>query len=624
MDNGLESERHHTFVSESDSQKLKTGGRPTKPQWKKKKRKNVKKKDKPTAIPETNDETCANDNINDNDSVKVYSEVQQVSPRIDFEPPMTTVILQSPNIELSPTGPMSPRKQTIMRYKKSDSKMNDDFIHEARDNLRSSVILTTESPSEKKTHVDEKAELFKHKSSKILVFDELAAKKDDEPTSSGRLLAHGDFEVFQLHNGDVTYLSCGPSFIYPLLPKLKVLRVEFNQFVLPLVNPERYWKIFINSDDPKVIENLEITLDKVVQYRNLAIGAKPPVNKTKENFNIKDEVPEIDELIIMKFNMESISSQIPDSPPSPPVSPHKDSTMWASLQLGSPLKPPNMNTELRRMANIPRENSSNSITSGLACFDVSGFNHQYNEMMHVHNPRAQSSSTLKKPADTKSESSMDSLLDEFEESISVSKSFTYSKSRPMSRSSSFVQAPMTFNQVYQSPLMANTFKEADVYSDYDEFPNTSLSEYNRTHNLRSRRSSKSELYTSESNWMEPSRPKVESSSKLPLSRSTYSVSSGHENYADLNNTYRQIYKSLTQRNLAQIVNDRDDRSSKASPRLPTIPQARTLKTSNLRDPRKPIPNNTTKLNSENVYKLISDQASIEEPKKGFASRLFGW
>ena len=108
--------------------------------------------------------------------------------------------------------------------------------------------------------LDEKVTLFKYKSLKIL---ELV----NQNNANGSLLAHGIFEIFQLHQGDVTYLSCGNNFIYPLLPKIKVFRINSNQFLLPLVNPERYWKIFINSEELNVINNLINVFQNVSIYK---------------------------------------------------------------------------------------------------------------------------------------------------------------------------------------------------------------------------------------------------------------------------------------------------------------------------------------------------------------------
>lgn len=634
--------------------------------------------------------------------------------------------LQSPNLELempvnsfetSPGSQMSPRRQAIMRYKKSDDHMNNgSIINKVKGSLKSKSRNppaklapnepgTAQSPE---THVDEKISLFKYKSSKILVFDEDMEKSESGGKSgSGRLLGHGEFEIFQLHNGDVTYLACGTSFIYPLLPKLKMLRISFNQFILPLVNPDRYWKIHINSDDDKIIQSLENTLEHVVQYRNLAIGAQPVASKESSSHgslkipdfpNTITEVPKTPRSNLLDFNMAQISNEIPDTPPSAPLSPHNEHSGVLDLHLGSPLKPPVINAELHHMETlIHRDNSNKSISSALASFDINKIEQaKISKKYPTANPYQKPSHRM----DEKSDSSMDSLLDEYEESMSVSKSFTYTRSRApsraLSRTSSFVQPPVNYTrgEFFPGNIEAkDPDHEQDDYklnssfpskqNDTDLFPSTSLSEYNRVHNVRSRRSSRSELYTSESNWMEPNPNSRTEPNRIPNSRSSYSVSSQYQGHdlrnSDLNSTYRQIYKSITLRNLAQVANDRNDdiRSVRSYQRLPTIQQSKALGrtangsekylTSSVRNdyshsrygPNKPknhstssqkstLSSSATKLNSDEVYKMISakrergPEASVNsrpgssrnkshlqpqpypQEKKGLASRLFGW
>lgn len=517
-------------------------------------------------------------NFNDNDSA---------NPLLQKAPEMTKGLMIKTENSQSETKPrprqiqrnypQSPRKQSIMRYKKSDEAMNHDFMNELKGNLKSNdVDKTSIKPP---IHTDEKISLFRCKSSKILVFDEDIDGKEDLNTS-GRLLGHGQFEVFQLHNGDVTYLSCGQTFIYPLLPKLKILRIAFNQFILPLVNPERYWKIFITTEDPGVIENLERTLEKVVRYRNLAVGVAPVKGAGIES-PLAGPSLSIDAAGIItpqKHGDNWLPNEIPESPPSAPLSPHQNTQVISNHQVFKPLS-----------SELPNFYS----TRPQVPFTV--------DDIMVLSPIPNRSLVKTKDFDNKSDSSMDSLLDEYEEQMSVSKSFTYSKSRPMSRSSSFVQP-------------APIYKRLENFG-HDEFPSTSLSEYNKAHNVKSRRSSRSELYASESNWMEPTIPVHK---PIPNSRSTYSLHSlNNDRSRDLNSTYKQIYKSITQRDIALILNDKneDARSVRSvrSQRLPTIQQS------------KPLTVEGPGLNTEKVYKMLHEKRSKPAVEsKGFASRLFGW
>ncbi|RCK55764.1 hypothetical protein Cantr_05728 [Candida viswanathii] len=144
----------------------------------------------------------------------------------------------------------SPRKEAISRYKQ-DHLNSFNAFSDLKENLKSNdtVQRRGQQPSVENNDIpslplslDDKISLFKYKSVEIL---EIA----NQNNISGSLLAHGIFEVFQLHRGDVTFLSCGSTFVYPLLPKTKILRINLNQFMLPLAKPERYWKISVHCEE---------------------------------------------------------------------------------------------------------------------------------------------------------------------------------------------------------------------------------------------------------------------------------------------------------------------------------------------------------------------------------------
>lgn len=202
----------------------------------------------------------------------------------------------------------SPRKEAIMRYKQNhDNTFNQLF--DIKENLKSKENDDKQSQLQQATggnqvnsnhnngnhnislDLDEKVTLFKYKSLKIL---ELV----NQNNANGSLLAHGIFEIFQLHQGDVTYLSCGNNFIYPLLPKIKVFRINSNQFLLPLVNPERYWKIFINSEELNVINNLINVFQRNVQFislhesENISCNLSSQIVSTQNqrNWNLLQEI----------------------------------------------------------------------------------------------------------------------------------------------------------------------------------------------------------------------------------------------------------------------------------------------------------------------------------------------
>lgn len=116
---------------------------------------------------------------------------------------------------------------------------------------------------------DERITLFDFPSAEIFTFDDYSTNVTDSK-SQGRLLGHGKLEIFQLHQQKVTYLQCG-SVVHPILPRLKILKISKNQFILPLSNPERYWRIVIATGDVEVLKSIEGAFSKVCHFRNLFI-----------------------------------------------------------------------------------------------------------------------------------------------------------------------------------------------------------------------------------------------------------------------------------------------------------------------------------------------------------------
>lgn len=629
-----------------------------------------------------------------------------------------THVLPPTALYAAKTGPLSPRKQAIMRYKRSDERMTEPkLIAEAKGNLRANSMDDDEKYSSllAQQSMDGKATLFKFESSKVLVFhDQLST---NEQKGGGRLLGHGEFEIFQLHNGDVTYLSCGSSFVYPLLPKLKILRINFNQFILPLVNPERYWKIFINTENVQIINSLEKSLKRLVQYRNLFFGTGPslllvtpkksteflqevpeePIEEAIEdssgciqpNGNVKDDdligvksiayspligyepkelkdaslnddasIPaspnDANESVNPGF-FSDIFDSIPELPPSAPLSPnnhHQTNNDYIHFSLSSAKNSEN--------AGWLRQSDTQSITSAMASFDVktapyssrradndittrprihqpkptkhSGFHtNPYKESFTFPPVPAQVEKRVLRP---KSDSSMDSLLDEYEE---TAKSVTFTRSRPASRPPSVLSGAVNYHRSKSLAQQPNRDLDMSQYNEtFDDedkmFPSTSLSEYNRARQTRSRRSSRSELYTSASNWMEPQ------NGRIPASRSTYSVQSHYDGNRNqtLNSAYKQIYRSITQRNLNLLVDDGRSRLLAAPLRSYHSEKGYVGGLNHRESYSEGLGRNRAKtgdlrLNSADVFKMINEKKALEkraaEQKKkesGFALRLFGW
>lgn len=157
---------------------------------------------------------------------------------------------------------------------------------------------------------DDKIILFESAHSKILQFED--SNLDNE--SSGRMLGSGKFEIYQLHQKRVSYLQCGKSIIYPILPKLKILKISLNQFLVTLSNPERYWRIIIDSNEERINE-LELVLKSICCFRNLYIKPEPlkidhPIFDMSSNFSTTSITSEMacldDKNLNKKISLETI------------------------------------------------------------------------------------------------------------------------------------------------------------------------------------------------------------------------------------------------------------------------------------------------------------------------------
>lgn len=584
-----------------------------------------------------------------------------------------TTELQLPTLELAttleepplshaaqPQAPMSPRKQTLMRHKKLDTTIGEPLfvseVKELKKNRKSLPPPLADSELNRfsldlsSQNIEDKVTLFKCPSARIVVFHE---QLEDAAASalSGTLLGHGDFEIFQLHNGDVTYLACGRSFVYPLLPKLKLLRTDRNHFVLPLVNPQRYWKIQIDSKDALVLGDLESVLKKVVNYTNLSIPEQTaipsPTAASEDSTGHK------------LSHFTPLFQDIPELPPSAPVSP---SNLNLFVQDNFHLLPPS------KPQFIPRKKSNQLINSALASFSLvdpktSNFNEKLNGTpTKLHQPTPHANPYRKGSAafaDRRSDlSSMDSLLDEYEENISTTKSINFNISRPQSRAVSITSSahpgPIQYHRgkvVLMPDKMSNVGSHyGTVEEEEDEFPKTSLSHYNRTRqndkSVRLRKSSVSELYSSVSNWMEPGANKA----KLAHSKSNYSLASKHSvsRPSNLNDTYREIYRSITLHNLSLIVRDKQKENVKSngktsvqsngklngstngklngksglSKSLPYYSKLLVSEQVNRKSEKRP--ENQDSLSPNEVYKLLSSRERPRPEKATGIGRFFGW
>lgn len=601
---------------------------PRKPD-KRKKRKPRKKKAPATEVAAVEPKNPAEPTIKQAESPSI--------PTLDSiaQPPVLVV-----NTAGSPgSGFMSPRKQTLMRHKtSSDSMREPEFVSETKELKKSrnrppscadaetedgkySLLLSNQS-------TEGKASLFACPLCRIIVFHELlsATPKDN---SSGTLLAHGEFEIFQLHNGDVTYLACGRSFVYPLLPKLKVLRTSHNEFVLPLLNPPRFWKMQITADDA-VLGQLEQVLLSVVNYTNLAPAEEEAVHaghalRGKLSSNGKEN------------HFTPYFNDIPESPPSVPVSPLQIDLYAAEDFKLSPVKSP---LPMLKMMQTP-------LTSAMASFSIDELLKSRIEHAHVAQPKPMALSSpfyrepfqvpygrSKIPQDAKSNSSsMDSLLDEYEDNITTTKSIQFTDTRPASRATSHVSISRTAQLDYRRPSVSRPLDHLSTTEsgyrlgkdELDDFPKASLSQYKRNKHEstggRSRKSSVSELYSSISNWMEPTQ---NTTSRLSHSRSTYSLASRQSANSARPMNLNEIYRSVTQKNLARIVAEKPQVTGKPKYAVSSSSKSNTPRSDKRTAARGAGMAKSDGLSSQEVYKMLSKRDALQPENLSGLRKLFGW
>ena len=532
----------------------------------------------------------------------------------------------------------SPRREALMRHKQNDhdsvgtTDFRDHLKLKTSKSTKSNLSINSDGPKSPfrspqslqnteqlqfSSDIDAKVTLFKYKSLRIV---ELI----NQHTKSGSLLAHGEIEIFQLHNGDVTYLSCGGKlFIYPLLPKIKVLRISFNQFLLPLLNPERYWKIYVDCEDVSTLDCLEGVLKWNVQYINISNDKsdksdKLDIDDPRHQKHIKhqndqndknDQVYQSNSSKLVSRNTFStpkhldlqpaelsenlsgigvtviphfIGNDIPDSPPSAPISPNQTHSVPNTVP-DYALSPAEQRKYAKAQNLLLKQPSMQSLSTNVACLDVNSGaepspfylpkqSQSLSVTRNLESPYHSVTTSYQKTEqvkndqsrnvngnidnsnsrhhhidriDEKSESSMDSLLDEFDDTVARTTKYPQTlsrQSRPVSRQQSIVSihnpVPVYSRGSYFYGQIGKDEEqdETDVEVEDEEMHFASLNERNRntyqapyltangvivnnnnnnTNNTRnlnrnknnnstmSRRSSRSDLYCNESGWMEP-------------------------------------------------------------------------------------------------------------------------
>ncbi|ODV94489.1 hypothetical protein PACTADRAFT_51316 [Pachysolen tannophilus NRRL Y-2460] len=344
-----------------------------------------------------------------------------------------------------------------------------------------------QKPITSTTVLDDKISLFSFNKAKITAFENGSSLANDDMPSSfdvsfnslDKVIGHGFFEIYQIHGGSVTYLQCG-SVVYPLLPKLKILRTSLNQFILFLSNPERYWQIFICCRDTKVLKSLENSFKKVCKYRDLYV---PFLN-------------EEDELQVKELQLKE--QQVKE--------------------------PQERNRQFKTTSPIVRENSKksiSSITSEMACFNIN-----YKDNLKTPNNFTSSSTppakinpspqnfNFKQPTNmpiikrvSSNTSSLDSELDELQEITNGT------LNQPRSKSSSVVTSDIqsidkqiNIKKHQWNPKNPRSRPSLDFVKSTPKLsPKSSfaISVDNRNSSFDTLHSKHNSLYIAESSWMDP-------------------------------------------------------------------------------------------------------------------------
>ncbi len=229
---------------------------------------------------------------------------------------------------------------------------------------------------------------------------------------SERIVAHGRFQVFTLHNDKVTYIKCGDA-VQAILPKLRLWRTSLSQFIFPQPIPGRYWRVELFRSTYKIADDLRRALEQSccfldqIKEPELQEGAK---EEYIEHF-LDQLIPEIDlkdKLVSLNPNNGVFVSVTEEAKPEKKQQtkeqqvrclainePHYDSDLLESNTLGSspssslPSPSPSPQYSSMSLQSSPDLDSANSTLSD-SSWDISGHLQasKYDELF------ASSSSTL--------------------------------------------------------------------------------------------------------------------------------------------------------------------------------------------------------------------------------------
>jgi hypothetical protein len=98
--------------------------------------------------------------------------------------------------------------------------------------------------------------------------DNSNAKISSSSTYQHLLVAEGKFQIFKMLGQSAAYFKCG-QFVHPILPKMRMWRIMFSEFVLPQPNPGKFWRLKVFNLSTESADLLEVILCECCYYQSM-------------------------------------------------------------------------------------------------------------------------------------------------------------------------------------------------------------------------------------------------------------------------------------------------------------------------------------------------------------------
>lgn len=182
------------------------------------------------------------------------------------------------------------------------------------------LFRSKQKKTHSQTHNQNKFILFQLDESEISVYKPLTSSHDDMTSvlkyQSSSLISQGKFIVYKMNQNGTNYLQSG-EVIHPILPNAKVIKVNSNTYILPMRNPNRYWKLSLNSgDDSQILTSFESVIERICKFQvdNIDFQLTSPFNSFIEGDSLLIHQPLPSSITSMKssllLNADSISLSI--------------------------------------------------------------------------------------------------------------------------------------------------------------------------------------------------------------------------------------------------------------------------------------------------------------------------